>query len=597
MSAQLRVLHGNALEKLRELPDESVHCIVSSPPYWGLRDYKLPPVIWPRKTDDSATRLCRHKWGANGRAYHPGQVEQTKWKSADAAGAGQNAHSGAFCAKCGAWRGSLGLEPTPELYVEHLVAVLREAKRVLRKDGTLWLNLGDSYVSSAQGTMGDPLHQRGVLAGVSERRALASKHFRNKVPSLKSGDLVGIPWRVVFALQADGWWHRRDNIWFKPNPMPESVNGWRWEKHRVKVQPSTRYDCGKNFAHAHSTPQSAGLTRAAREGRVDHLAEYADCLGCEKCAPNGGLILRKGNWRCTTSHEYVFQFSKSASYFCDAEAARERQQSEPKACGRNSREFVDRDVAHLRRSGNKERFRSRLNNHLGSGVPWTGFAGNRNRRSVWTADGENPLLWWLGEKYPDVAIEFLEQAIAMEDVWRIATAPYPEAHFATFPPALVRPIILAATSPKVCAECGAPYAPVIERGEPRREQQIACGSDKDGTYTGEATKDFLSNSAEDASAVKARILAGMVEKRVIGYRATCGCNCAETARATVLDPFGGSGTVGQVALEAGRAAILIELAEHYLPLIAKRCGELLPLGFASTIQPLNASTNILCRKT
>jgi DNA modification methylase len=124
------ILHGDAIEQLKDMPDESVHCCVTSPPYWGLRDY----------------------------------------------GDG----------------GQLGLETTPEEYVENIVAVFREVRRVLRDDGTLWLNLGDTYASGL-------------------------------APGLKQKDLVGIPWRVAFALQADGWWLRSDIIWNKPNPMPEST--------------------------------------------------------------------------------------------------------------------------------------------------------------------------------------------------------------------------------------------------------------------------------------------------------------------------------------------------------------------------------------
>jgi len=148
--------NGDCLDVLRTLPDESVHCCVTSPPYWGLRDYG-----------------------------HDGQI---------------------------------GLEETPEAYVSRLVEVFREVRRVLRSDGTLWLNLGDSYAnggpSGPQGTSGD----RASRSFTAERlEAGCLTH------GLKPKDLVGIPWRVAFALQADGWWLRQDIIWHKPNPMPESV--------------------------------------------------------------------------------------------------------------------------------------------------------------------------------------------------------------------------------------------------------------------------------------------------------------------------------------------------------------------------------------
>ena len=149
-----RVLQGNCLDSLQSLESESVNCCVTSPPYWGLRDYG----------------------------------EQ----------------------------GQLGLEETPEKYVANMVKVFSEVKRVLTKDGTLWLNLGDSYCGTGhKGDHVDPKHREG--------RNGQKVAINNKIKGLKSKDLVGIPWRVAFALQADGWYLRQDIIWHKPNPMPESV--------------------------------------------------------------------------------------------------------------------------------------------------------------------------------------------------------------------------------------------------------------------------------------------------------------------------------------------------------------------------------------
>lgn len=180
----LTVYAGDALTILRELDAGSVHCCVTSPPYWGLRDY------------------------------------------------GQN--------------GQLGLEPTPEQYVANLVAVFREVRRVLRDDGTLWLNLGDSYNSAPPG--GNP----GGFQGASMRAhpaydaAYPRDHAKGagwKVRGLKPKDLVGIPWRVAFALQADGWYLRSDIIWAKPNPMPESVTDRPTKSHEYifLLSKSARY--------------------------------------------------------------------------------------------------------------------------------------------------------------------------------------------------------------------------------------------------------------------------------------------------------------------------------------------------------------------
>ena len=150
----IKILQGNCLEVLKDLPEQSVNTCITSPPYWGLRNYQ--------------------------------EEEQ------------------------------LGLEDTPEEFVESLVKVFREVKRVLRDDGTVWLNLGDTYCGTGhKGNYTDPKHKEGRNG---QKIAL-----NNKIDGLKSKDLVGIPWRVALALQQDGWYLRQDIIWHKPNPMPESV--------------------------------------------------------------------------------------------------------------------------------------------------------------------------------------------------------------------------------------------------------------------------------------------------------------------------------------------------------------------------------------
>lgn len=199
------IFNCDVLEGLSHIPDNSVQCVVTSPPYWGLRAYGTNPQEW------DADPLCDHEWGSVLPCHHPGQVEQSKWQTAEAAGKGQTAGSRQFCQKCGAWRGELGLEPTPDLYVQHLTTIFREVRRVLRSDGTLWLNLGDSY-NSGGGTAGGGKH-------TLKRQA----NHRNTLSNFKPKDLIGIPWRVAFALQADGWWLRQAIIWQKKNPLPESV--------------------------------------------------------------------------------------------------------------------------------------------------------------------------------------------------------------------------------------------------------------------------------------------------------------------------------------------------------------------------------------
>jgi DNA modification methylase len=328
ISNMTTLLTGESLRILRTLPSESVHCCVTSPPYWGLRDYQTGK--W--KGGDAR---CRHNQARRG---HADEKQETSAGTSRDSFAGMN-----HCRKCGAVRADqqLGLERTPEDYVARMVEIFREVRRVLRDDGTLWLNLGDSYAHT----------QKGARGGSAKQRRNKGSHFNEilKQPlcaGLKPKDLVGIPWRVAFALQADGWYLRSDIIWHKPNPMPESVKD-----------------------------------------------------------------------RPTKCHEYLFLLSKSSAYYYDAAAIAEPCVDGEYFHGGYDKPGILRRTAarNGRHSGNKERriadglSRSRLNSHLGSGVPWEDTGKGRNRRTV----------------------------------WNIATKSFKGAHFATFPPKLIEPCILA----------------------------------------------------------------------------------------------------------------------------------------------------------
>jgi DNA modification methylase len=215
--SQARVINADAIQGLKQVKDQTVQTCITSPPYWGLRDYG---------SDDQ-----------------------------------------------------LGLEPTPEEYTENLVSVFREVRRVLRDDGTLWLNLGDSYAgarSAGGGTMAgfnDRYFGR-ATTGDKQRAVDKSKPSRPKVASLKDKDLVGIPWRVAFALQADGWYLRSDIIWHKPNPMPESVTDRPTKAHEylflLTKSPRYYYDVDA-IREEYLTDNDKGLTKEERLRRNPHL--------------------------------------------------------------------------------------------------------------------------------------------------------------------------------------------------------------------------------------------------------------------------------------------------------------------------------------
>ena len=201
---------GDCREKLRELEDSCVQMCVTSPPYWGLRDYGTATWVGgdPECPHMRTTKISKER--AAGWSYYNNMFDQ-----------GHVVGDAIYknrCPKCGAERrdSQLGLEETPEEYVKNMVEVFREVRRVLRSDGTLWLNLGDTYCGT--GHKGDTKDRINGEGRNGQRIAI-----NNKVQGLKQKDLIGIPWRVAFALQADGWYLRQDIIWHKPNPMPESV--------------------------------------------------------------------------------------------------------------------------------------------------------------------------------------------------------------------------------------------------------------------------------------------------------------------------------------------------------------------------------------
>lgn len=428
----VQIIHGDCRIALKELADQSVHCCVTSPPYFGLRDYKVD--------------------------------------------------------------GQIGLEDTLDEYLAKITTVFSEVRRVLRDDGSLWINLGDSYASAWA------CSRRNVIGSGSLTNGKREARPNRLVNGLKEKDLIGMPWRVAFALQAAGWYLRRDIIWSKPNPMPESAQDRPTTAHEyiflMTKRPHYFYD------HEAIKEPVTGTAHPRGDGVNPKSTGYAAPTGWDTDAGSHGTIHKNGR--------------------------RE---------GANSRLRKSMDPDHLRDEGVKS------NRSYSAAV--SGLVSSRNKRSVWT----------------------------------VASAPFKSAHFATYPPDLIKPCILAGAPIHCCVKCGAPHERQVVNGEPDREHQRACGADLNGEYHGTATKDFAAHGAQDASAVKARILAGMTAKITTGFKPTCDCNAGRQP-GIVLDPFGGSGTTGAVALELGRRAILIELNPDYVTLCQTRCQTTqgLPLG-------------------
>jgi DNA modification methylase len=436
----VRILIGDCRDTLRELPDGCVQTCVTSPPYFGLRADGTGE--W-----EGGDPACDHLEKRQSRDDRPRSGLTGGMATVGAQDAGTLARQ--VCGRCGARRvdRQIGLEPTPDEFVGALVGVFREVRRVLRDDGTVWLNLGDSYAATHHGKGGESQSATFHDPGDAWRDNVVAERRERGIPNgCKPKDLIGIPWMVAFALRADGWYLRSDIIWAKPNPMPESVTD-----------------------------------------------------------------------RPTKSHEYLFLLSKGPKYWYDADAIRE-------------------DMAEA----------SAARYEYGFGGP--------KAEALTAAEANGP-----GTRTHPIGTREAGAGRNKRSVWTVATQPYPGAHFATFPPKLIEPCILAGSSPKACGVCGAPWTRVVKNHGPdkinehdRHTPGIAGRSDN-GRQQGLA-----------GVAMGARW-----ERETVGWQPSC-AHHDDTGQSVVLDPFAGSGTTGAVALEHGRAFIGCELNPAYGELIRDR---------------------------
>lgn len=426
--------------------------------------------------------------------------------------------------------GQLGLEKTPEEYVQKMVQVFREIWRVLRDDGTLWLNMGDSYASIGRS-------ERKESPGVGAKQAMGSvardihwqpgggHNFSWSIPSfgtfIKPKNLCGIPWHLAFALQADGWYLRSDIIWAKPNPMPESVSGCAWERHRIKVNGGKR---GMELQRVGSNPTRPQQDHDGKN--FSPSADWQDCPGCPKCIPNDGLVLSWNAGRPTKSHEYIFLLTKSPKYFFDQEAVREG--------------FAPKTIADIE-----------------GGYGWTDKG--KNLDYAGKIHGSGGICDPMKKRYELMS----PNGRNLRTVWTISTQSFPGAHFATFPEELARRCILAGTSEKgCCPKCGAQRVRIIKPSE------------KYASHLGKAMHDHIDDSIKGMRVDK-KINS---EYKTIGWRPSCKCfgdewNIQNSKSCVVFDPFFGSGTVGVVCQKFNRRFIGLDLKMDYCKMARKRLSE------------------------
>lgn len=419
-----QVIVGDCTEVMKGWPADSIDLVVTSPPYWGLRDYGSETVrVWGGDPE------CEHEWLEQGSSFNK-QGGEGKQSTNLGTLRGDDQKS-SFCSKCNAWRGQLGLEPHPQMFIDHLVELCREIRRVLKPSGTFWLNLGDTYYGSGKGVGGD-------LEKSKEVYQMPFKPSQKERSNwLQPKQKLMMPSRIAIALQHDGWILRNDIIWHKPNHMPSSVKD-----------------------------------------------------------------------RLTNAYEHVFLFSKARRYYFDLDSI--RQPHKPDSLKRDSYGYPTSPM--------QERYQ----------IPWEKRKGTKDQEFC-NPRGKNP-----------------------GDVWTIPTTPFPGAHFATFPPKLIEPIVKAGSPRWICRKCGKSRTRITE---PTPEYAKKIGKS-------------VHNHIDDL-------------KRGMRYDKVCNaeyvttgwsdCGCGEGWNpGVVLDPFGGSGTVGQVARRLGRRFILIEIKPEYAEMALQR---------------------------
>lgn len=281
------IKQGDCLDVLKTLPSESINCCITSPPYWGLRDYGT--AKW-----EGGDKNCEHTISHYSDNLKPDCDRPVRGDRS-------------FCIKCGAKRidSQIGLETTPESYVQKMVDVFREVRRVLRNDGTLWLNLGDTYSAQRWTKKGETTTPAQPMNGMNDTwRAIAP----TKESGLPDKNLVGIPWRVAFALQADGWYLRQDIIWHKPNPMPESVTDRCTKSHEyiflMSKSANYHYD-GEAIKEPAVSGLDMGLLRGMNAGTSDKIAWHAKSIktrqdaGVDSRTAGDGFRNKRSVWSVT----------------------------------------------------------------------------------------------------------------------------------------------------------------------------------------------------------------------------------------------------------------------------------------------------------
>ncbi len=419
-----QVLCGDCRAIMKVWPESCVDLAVTSPPYWGLRDYGVPPTIW------GGDPTCNHEWGENlswqgyKRGNKPGDYSTSTLTNPDRQDEiSRPTNSGSFCSLCGAWLGCLGLEPHPQMYIDHMVEVAHEIKRVLNPHGSYWLNLGDSYCSITGGT--DPAYDKSDLTGNKHKgHQNRARYYGPSTSWLQPKQLLLIPSRVAIALQEDGWLVRNAAIWYKPNHMPESTrdrftSSYEFVFFLVRSDARSNYHIVGNQPNKEKQPLRHLTWLKLKEWWRDH----------------GGVKRRdeipKELLGATINLQYYFDLDAIREPYMESSIQRITQPTVMQQMGGDKQGELYGDApGHGNRpadivKGLAERYETKFDsstqyNQYQQRRAQARREGKPHDNALGNSKGKNP-----------------------GDLWEINTYSFSGAHFAVFPPALIEPIIKA----------------------------------------------------------------------------------------------------------------------------------------------------------
>lgn len=513
------VIQGNNLEKLKLLPDNSVDCCITSPSYFGLRDYGTATWVGgdPGCDHTKASNMAKDIGGAKkgqDSGYHAKVTEKVK------------------CGKCGAVRkdDQVGLEATPEEYVKKMVAIFEEVRRILKPTGTLWLNLGDSY-AGAGGASGHTKETKNLGANTENYGAVKSG---GKTYGLKPKDLIGIPWMVAFALRDAGWYLRSSIIWYKKNPMPESVRDRPTKSHEniFLLSKSRKYYYDAEAIRTEPTENTILRMSQQVENQKGSNRAVGKTNGTMKAVGPGKNVRPAG---------------------VDSRGGNQQSETGISALPAN---------------------RGHVREHQGFKEAWDNMskaeqqANGANKKDVWIGDDNTSTWQWMFDNFPADMVQplydqYLQDTGNKPDIWDVTTKPFKEAHFATFPEDLVVDMVKAGTSEYgCCSSCGNPWQRVTEPLF-------------DVKHTGETDSLYPAGTSANRLAMlrQAARDQGMEyngQQVTVGWEPTYKCETKEVTPAIVLDPFDGAGTTRLVTRRLGRNSIGIELNPEYIKIGDKR---------------------------